>query len=81
MTQEAQDIFDALARTLPCRWEGKTISVMDEVQIAPPYKDCTGTPGGDPRAAGDASTPTHPLIEPALSVYTLFQKSPLTTSV
>lgn len=50
MSQEAQDIFDALARTLPCRWEGTTIAVMDEVRIAPPYKECVGTPGGDPRA-------------------------------
>jgi hypothetical protein len=50
VTQEAQDIFDAIARTLPCSWEGPVIKVMDEVTIAPPYAVCAGVPGGDARA-------------------------------
>ena len=50
VTQEAQDIFDALARTLPCRWQDRNIVVMDEVVIAAPYKQCAGVDGGDPRA-------------------------------
>lgn len=50
VTQEAQDIFDALARTLPCRWRDRDIVVMDEVVIAAPYASCAGVAGGDPRA-------------------------------
>ncbi|CAK9875107.1 unnamed protein product [Sphagnum jensenii] len=37
VTQEAQDIFDALSKTLPVRWENTAILVMNEVRVSQPY--------------------------------------------
>ncbi|KAG5360653.1 hypothetical protein CJU89_3731 [Yarrowia sp. B02] len=37
VTQQGQEIYDAIAKTLPCRWDGKSILAVEEVQIDPPY--------------------------------------------
>ncbi|KAF2268468.1 hypothetical protein CC78DRAFT_529919 [Lojkania enalia] len=37
VTREAQEIFDAIARTLPTRWNGPQIIVNEAVIIDPPY--------------------------------------------
>jgi len=38
VTAEAQRIFNALAKTLPCRWENDIITVFDDLRIASPYR-------------------------------------------
>jgi len=47
VTEEAQEIFNALAKTLPCKWRGENILVFDEVTIKSPYT-VDSTTGNDP---------------------------------
>ncbi|CAN8068255.1 unnamed protein product [Agarophyton chilense] len=37
VSPSAQAIFDVLANTMPCRWDGKDILILDSVRLAPPY--------------------------------------------
>lgn len=49
VTPEAQSIFDALAKTLPVRWDKTTIVVMNDVRVSSPYLPESVT-GGTPAA-------------------------------
>jgi len=44
VSEEAQGIFNALSKTLPCVWKEDTIIILNEVTIKPPYKleNCSG---------------------------------------
>lgn len=37
VTPEGQAVFDVLAKTLPCEWEGNVIVVFGTVRLGPPY--------------------------------------------
>ncbi|KAK2354912.1 hypothetical protein P8452_75171 [Trifolium repens] len=52
VTTEAQNIFDALSKTLPVRWDKTVIVVMNEVRVSSPYhSECVigGTPAANDR--------------------------------
>jgi hypothetical protein len=50
VTKEAQSIFDALSKTMPCTWQGSAISVMDSALVQPPYTTGDMTITGDKAA-------------------------------
>lgn len=49
VTDKAQHIFNALSKTLPCRWNKQSIVVLEEVEIQDPYcvADCKNLHTGD----------------------------------
>lgn len=51
-SKEAQEIFDAISRTLPTKWAGTSIVVNETVVIASPYRaeNCKAGPGQQPGA-------------------------------
>ncbi|KAJ8564646.1 hypothetical protein K7X08_001106 [Anisodus acutangulus] len=49
VTAEAQNIFDALSKTLPVRWDKTVIVVMNEVRVSSPYLP-ESVVGGTPAA-------------------------------
>jgi small nuclear ribonucleoprotein (snRNP)-like protein len=46
VSHDAQNIFDALSKTLPCRWNQNEIIVMEMIKIVPPYQ-LENVSGGD----------------------------------
>lgn len=57
VSKEAQDLFDAFSRTMPARWDGRSIVVADSVVISKPYGagDCRLL-GNENEVAGTALT-------------------------
>ncbi|KAJ3194935.1 hypothetical protein HK101_001545 [Irineochytrium annulatum] len=49
VSREGQSLFNALDKTLPTRWKGDKMIVMDDIVIAPPYTV------NDVQSAGDAT--------------------------
>lgn len=51
-SKEAQEIFDAISRTLPTKWAGTSIVVNETVVITSPYRaeNCKAVPGQQPGA-------------------------------
>jgi hypothetical protein len=49
VTTEAQNLFDALSKTLPVRWDKSVIVVMNEVRVCSPYLP-ESVSGGTPAA-------------------------------
>ncbi len=61
VSREAQQIFDALGRTMPVRWDAERIVVLDAVVISPPYG------AGDCRAGKGAGAQALPRIRKVVS--------------
>lgn len=42
VSREAQELFNALRKMYPCKWQEKTIVIAEELSIPPPYDNVQG---------------------------------------
>mmetsp|Transcript_23210 Transcript_23210/g.64454 ORF Transcript_23210/g.64454 Transcript_23210/m.64454 type:complete len:175 (+) Transcript_23210:125-649(+) len=47
VTKEGQAMYEAIGKTMPVAWDGKTIVVLGEVRVVEPYESANATSGSE----------------------------------